>query len=186
MRTQRWIARVGVRHAISLVLTIGTSLLAVVPASPAQSGGCAIVYRIVDQWDTGFKAEVTINNTGPAINGWTVAWSFANGQSIYQLWGGVLTQTGASVRVTNVDWNRTIPTGGSASFGFLANRSGTNAIPAGITLNGSTCGSTNASPTVSITSPANNATFNVPANITISANAADSDGTIARVEFFNG
>lgn len=41
-------------------------------------------------------------------------------------------------------------------------------------------------PTVSITSPADGATFIAPAAITINANAADSDGTVAKVEFFNG
>jgi hypothetical protein len=39
-------------------------------------------------------------------------------------------------------------------------------------------------PTVSLTSPSNNATFTAPAEITISADAADPDGTISRVEFF--
>jgi hypothetical protein len=44
----------------------------------------------------------------------------------------------------------------------------------------------NAAPTVALTSPANNAVFTAPANITLEASAADSDGTIAKVEFFNG
>ncbi|MEN3325326.1 MAG: hypothetical protein V7638_133 [Acidobacteriota bacterium] len=44
----------------------------------------------------------------------------------------------------------------------------------------------NAPPSVSITSPANNAVFTAPANITINANATDSDGTISKVEFFQG
>ncbi|MDQ3649585.1 MAG: Ig-like domain-containing protein [Acidobacteriota bacterium] len=44
----------------------------------------------------------------------------------------------------------------------------------------------NIPPTVSITSPANNATFTAPATITISATASDSDGTISKVEFFHG
>jgi chitinase len=47
------------------------------------------------------------------------------------------------------------------------------------------CGS-NATPTVSITSPANNASFNAPASITINATATDSDGTISKVDFYNG
>ncbi len=42
----------------------------------------------------------------------------------------------------------------------------------------------NSAPAVSITSPAHNATFNAPANITITANATDSDGTINRVELY--
>jgi RHS repeat-associated protein len=44
----------------------------------------------------------------------------------------------------------------------------------------------NAAPSVSLTSPANNATFTAPANIALAATAADSDGTIASVEFFHG
>jgi fibronectin type 3 domain-containing protein len=44
----------------------------------------------------------------------------------------------------------------------------------------------NTPPTVSLTSPLANATFTAPATITISANAADADGTIAKVEFYNG
>jgi len=45
---------------------------------------------------------------------------------------------------------------------------------------------TNQAPTVSITSPSANAQYNAPATITITANATDSDGTISKVEFYNG
>ncbi|MEK7675014.1 MAG: Ig-like domain-containing protein [Verrucomicrobiota bacterium] len=44
----------------------------------------------------------------------------------------------------------------------------------------------NMPPSISLGSPANNATFTAPANITITAIAADSDGTISKVEFFAG
>ncbi len=47
-------------------------------------------------------------------------------------------------------------------------------------------GGNNSAPTVGITSPANNASFAAPASITIQATAADSDGSVAKVEFFNG
>ncbi|MFN7117727.1 MAG: family 16 glycosylhydrolase, partial [Saprospiraceae bacterium] len=43
---------------------------------------------------------------------------------------------------------------------------------------------TNQAPTVSITAPANGATYNSLQSITISANAADADGSVAQVEFF--
>jgi hypothetical protein len=46
--------------------------------------------------------------------------------------------------------------------------------------------STNIAPTVSITAPVNNASFVAPATITIAATAADTDGTISNVQFFNG
>ncbi|HEY8401667.1 MAG TPA: Ig-like domain-containing protein [Cytophagaceae bacterium] len=45
---------------------------------------------------------------------------------------------------------------------------------------------TNQAPTVSITSPANNASFTEPASVTINTNAADADGTISKVEFYQG
>ncbi|MFW0740062.1 Ig-like domain-containing protein, partial [Flavobacterium sp. T12S277] len=44
----------------------------------------------------------------------------------------------------------------------------------------------NQAPTVSVTSPVNNAAFIAPASITINAVAADPDGTISKVEFYNG
>ena len=46
--------------------------------------------------------------------------------------------------------------------------------------------STNVAPTVSLTAPAASATFAAPASITLTANAADADGTITKVEFFQG
>ena len=44
----------------------------------------------------------------------------------------------------------------------------------------------NSAPTVSITSPAANATFTAPATLNLTANAADTGGNIVKVEFFNG
>lgn len=44
----------------------------------------------------------------------------------------------------------------------------------------------NIAPSVSITSPANNAAFASGTTINISANASDSDGSISKVEFFQG
>lgn len=44
----------------------------------------------------------------------------------------------------------------------------------------------NLNPSVTITSPSNGSTFITPVGITIVANSSDPDGTIAKVEFFNG
>jgi regulation of enolase protein 1 (concanavalin A-like superfamily) len=45
---------------------------------------------------------------------------------------------------------------------------------------------TNQAPAVTLTSPASGASFTAPANITLQATASDSDGTVARVEFYRG
>jgi Galactose oxidase-like, Early set domain/Bacterial Ig domain/Glyoxal oxidase N-terminus/Fibronectin type III domain/Kelch motif len=44
----------------------------------------------------------------------------------------------------------------------------------------------NIPPSVNITSPADGSTFMAPANITISATASDSDGTVSKVDFYQG
>ncbi len=45
---------------------------------------------------------------------------------------------------------------------------------------------TNQAPTCSITQPTNNQTFTAPANVVINASASDPDGTVTKVEFYNG
>ncbi len=55
----------------------------------------------------------------------------------------------------------------------------TTSAPISVTVNAN-----NVAPTVSITSPLNNATFTAPANIAVTANAADTaPGTVTRVDF---
>jgi hypothetical protein len=44
----------------------------------------------------------------------------------------------------------------------------------------------NVPPSAALTQPADGATFTAPAAVSIAANAGDSDGTVAKVEFFNG
>ncbi|WP_433218240.1 endo-1,4-beta-xylanase [Dactylosporangium sp. CS-047395] len=91
--------------------------------SPPPTGACSATYRIVGSWPGGFQGEVTV--TGKSA--WTATWTFANGQTISQLWGGTVTQSGSSVTVAPASWNSTPP----ATFGFLASwNNSTNAIPA--------------------------------------------------------
>ncbi|HLM00944.1 MAG TPA: DNRLRE domain-containing protein [Pyrinomonadaceae bacterium] len=44
----------------------------------------------------------------------------------------------------------------------------------------------NIAPSVSMTAPANGNAFTAPASMTVSASAADSDGAVSRVDFYNG
>ena len=46
----------------------------------------------------------------------------------------IVTQNGQSVKVTNVNYNATIPAGGSVNFGFQASYSGSNAKSDGPSL----------------------------------------------------
>jgi cellulose 1,4-beta-cellobiosidase len=97
----------------------------------------------MSQWSNGFTADVKITNNGSsAIQGWTLGWSFANGQQITGSWNATVSQSGANVTASNPasNWNGTIgANGGSASFGFQATHTGTNAVPTSFTLNGVAC-----------------------------------------------
>ncbi|MFI5927743.1 glycosyl hydrolase family 95 catalytic domain-containing protein [Micromonospora sp. NPDC051543] len=103
-----------------------------VSSTPSPSGARA-TYTVTNAWSGGFQGSVTVTAGATAIRGWTVSWTFPNGQVISQIWGGTHTQSGASVRVTNVDYNGSLPAGGSTTFGFLATSTGTNNPPTDIT-----------------------------------------------------
>ena len=103
---------------------------------------CHVTYTVSSQWPGGFGAAITLNNTGTsALSNWTLTWTFANGQTITQLWNGNETQSGANVTVTNESYNGSIPAGGSYSgMGFNGTwNSTTNTTPASFAINGVTC-----------------------------------------------
>ena len=68
-----------------------------------------------------------------------MGWSFANGQTITQLWNGSVTQNGGNVSVTNTSYNATIAPGGTTNFGFNGSWNGSNNSPTAFSLNGATC-----------------------------------------------
>ncbi|HEY0756953.1 MAG TPA: cellulose binding domain-containing protein [Ktedonobacteraceae bacterium] len=106
------------------------------------SGSCSVHYTVSSQWNTGFTASISITNTSStALNGWSLKFSFANGQTITQLWGGSFTQSGSGVTITNGSYNGSIPAGGTLNSppGFNGSWSGTNSVPTAFTLNGAAC-----------------------------------------------
>ncbi|KXK62457.1 peptidase [Micromonospora rosaria] len=107
-----------------------------VPATTLAST-CRVSFVVTNSWGTGYSASVTVYNDGPAINGWSLGWSFPGGQTLQGHWNGVFQQTGSAVTVTNENHNAAIPTGGAVTVGFTAN--GSPAAPVPFTLNGTTC-----------------------------------------------
>jgi endoglucanase len=109
----------------------------------AVSGfACHVDYTLSSEWPGGFGAAITINNTGTtAISNWTLTWTFANGQTVTQLWNGNVTQSGVNVSVTNESYNGTIPSGGSYSgMGFNGTwNNTTNAVPTSFAVNAVAC-----------------------------------------------
>jgi mannan endo-1,4-beta-mannosidase len=110
-----------------------------------QSGGsspasCSVAYRVVGEWQSGFQGEIVVGNTGSAVlTNWTLAFSFANGQTVSNMWGGTAAQSGGSVTVTPASYTSSIPAGGSVTLGFIATKGAANAEPTEFTLSGGQC-----------------------------------------------
>ena len=179
--------------AATLVLVAATTTaLAQTPASAAVA--CEVTYAAND-WTSapgqgGFTASVVIKNLGDPLTGWNLAFDFPTTTQRYTPtgWGANWAQSGTRVTAQNLSYNGNLATGASTSIGFNGTWSTANPKPTAFTINGTTCGGAgvNQPPTVSLTSPTAGQTFAAPATVPIAATAADSDGTIAKVDFYQG
>jgi len=174
--------RTGPRRwlAASLALAVGVGVIAGTTSAQAAAG-CRVTYAVTSQWQGGFGATVTIDNLGDPLAGWQLGWSFTAGQTITQLWSGSVSQSGAQVAVTNASYNGSVPTGGSAAFGFNATAGSSNPAPAAFTLNGVACTGGTA-PTSPATSAPPTSTPPAPSTFTNPVVWQDfADGDIIRV-----
>jgi hypothetical protein len=133
-------------------MTVLAALLITLVASTAHaSTACSVVYTISPQNSSAFGATITINNTGTtALSGWSLTWTFANGQTIASSWNGAVSQSGANVTVSEQagqTWEN-IPAGGSyTGFGFNGTWNGTtNSVPTNFAINGVACNGSATSP----------------------------------------
>ena len=112
----------------------GTSQAPVTSRAPVTSsgpvtGGCSATYTKTSEWSNGFGANVTVTAGNAAISGWTVRWTWPNGQTISQAWNATVTSSGSAVTATNVSYNGRLSAGQNTTFGFNASYSGTNGTP---------------------------------------------------------
>nr|WP_165286348.1 cellulase family glycosylhydrolase [Streptomyces sp. SID10362] len=118
---------------------------AAVEVTTDEGGGtpgasCSVGYRVVGEWPGGFQGEIAVRNTGSeAVGPWTLAFAFADGQSITNMWGGTATQDAGAVSVAPASYTSTIPAGGTVTLGFTARKGDTNTAPAAFTLDGASC-----------------------------------------------
>lgn len=100
-------------------------------------GGCRVTYT-VNAWNNGFTAQVSVSSTSAAPS-WSLAFTLPGGQAVTSAWNATVSPSTGAVTARGVQWNGSIPAGGSASFGFQATHSGNTAEPAAFTLNGAAC-----------------------------------------------
>ena len=100
------------RFARSILALVMLSL-AFAQGAYAQTASCQVTYTKSWEGGNGFGASIDITNTGPAItNGWTLQFSFPNGQTMQNGWPVSFTQSGSQVTVaSNADWNKAIGSG---------------------------------------------------------------------------
>jgi hypothetical protein len=113
-------------------LTVAPLLL----AAFALQTQASVSYQTTSDWGSGFNGQITIvNDTGSAINNWTVSFDFA--PAINSIWNGVITsQTGAHYVVGPASWNATIPVGSTVTIGFGGAPGNVTTPPQNLSLNG--------------------------------------------------
>ncbi|MEU8183585.1 non-reducing end alpha-L-arabinofuranosidase family hydrolase [Micromonospora sp. NPDC049047] len=142
---------VGLASA-GVALLVSTTVVAALPAG-AAAAGCSVDYAVPSQWQGGFSANVSITNLGDPLNGWTLTWSYAAGQTVTQAWSTALTQSGSAVTAANVSYNGSVPTNGTVSFGFNGSWTGSNPAPTSFALNGVACTGNPVTPPPTTTPP---------------------------------
>ncbi|WP_207400441.1 cellulase family glycosylhydrolase, partial [Actinomadura fibrosa] len=108
-------------------------------APPARAAVTCEVGYAKNDWGSGFTASVTITNRGPALSGWTLAYSYSGDQRLANGWNGRWSQSGKAVTVVNESWNGSLATGASVQAGANFSYTGTNADPTAFTVNGTAC-----------------------------------------------
>jgi lysophospholipase L1-like esterase len=114
------------------------------PTPTTGTGGlaCSVHYAITSQWSGGFGASLVLTNTGTTtINGWSLVFTFPNGQTVTQGWNGTFAQSGSVVTISNLSYNSSIAPGTAlnAEPGFNGSWTSTNGSPTAFTLNGKAC-----------------------------------------------
>jgi cellulose 1,4-beta-cellobiosidase len=125
--------------AASAAFLVGGGMVVIAATQASAAAGCRVTYQ-VNQWNTGFTANLTVTNLGdPITNGWQLRWTYTGNQQITQSWNSRFSQSGQQVTLTNEAWNGNLGTNVSTNPGFNANYSGTNETPGSFTLNGTVC-----------------------------------------------
>ncbi|WP_232290162.1 cellulose binding domain-containing protein [Micromonospora sp. ATCC 39149] len=135
----RYLYYVRARDAVGNVSIASNTVTTPTAPTPPPST-CRVTYQNQSEWQEGFVAVVTIQNTGTApIDGWMLTFSFRGDQQITSAWNATVSQSGATVTARNVDYNRVLAANGSATFGIQGRWSASNAPPTSFVLNGTPC-----------------------------------------------
>ncbi|SDR21825.1 CotH kinase family protein [Thermostaphylospora chromogena] len=96
---------------------------------PPGQEDCTATYTVVNQWPGGFQAEVRVTAGAEDLSGWTVSWTFTDGETVTQAWNATVTSQGTSITARNASHNGSVAAGSSTTFGFLGSSPGIPGTP---------------------------------------------------------
>jgi Cellulose binding domain/Fibronectin type III domain/Glycosyl hydrolases family 18 len=110
---------------------------AVLVAQPAFAATASAAFSKTSAWDTGYTGQFRISASGTgSVNGWTVIFDLPAGATLGSFWDALITSSGNRYTAKNREYNGTIPSGSSVTFGFVAAGTGS---PTNCTVNGGSC-----------------------------------------------
>lgn len=94
----------------------------------------SVEYRLYDEWNEGFNAEVVINNLGnEVLEDWVLYFDYD--RDILNIWNGIIkNHDGNHYVIENVDYNANIQAGQSVSIGFTGINGYSKDVPYNFTL----------------------------------------------------
>ena len=95
---------------------------------PEPTGSCTATYAATGDWGNGFQGAVTVKAGTSAITGWTVTWTWPDGQRFTNSWNAVVSGTDA-ITARNATYNGSLAAGASTQWGFTASRGSANRAP---------------------------------------------------------
>lgn len=139
-RIERLIPR---KIMVPVLLFIGMFLL--------KSPSALAAFTVTNDWGSGFQASVDVKNTtGKPISDWRVDFTMA--PTISSIWNGsIQSRSGQKYTIAAPSWGKSVPVGGTVSFGFTAAPGNLKTLPTDIVLRDASAPSPTPSPSPTAT-----------------------------------
>jgi len=104
-------------------------------------------YDVMDEWNSGFRAEVSIiNDSSASIDDWEVSWNWADGTSMQNGWEADISCSGSACSARGPAWAPSIGANETYSFGFIGAKGVSDSVADIIHISGAVCGVSPAEP----------------------------------------
>ena len=143
--------RVKVASSVAAAaVTVGVIAVAAPSMASAAASDVNIEWTITQNWGTGYQGSVRVtNNSGRAIDPWSVTVPYANG--ISSAWDATAAPTADGYRFSGPTWSTALASGSSATFGFVGSPRGGALVPGSCSITGGSCSIGGAAPAPAVT-----------------------------------